>query len=556
VAQALYRKWRPQTFDDVVGQEHITTTLKNQIATNRIGHAYLFVGSRGCGKTTTARILAKEINIAGIDPNSPRARQIADAVSEGRSIDLIEIDAASHTGVDDIREIRDKAAFQPNELRYKVYIVDEVHMLSISAFNALLKTLEEPPPHVVFILATTDPQKIPATVLSRCQRFNFKRVPVKLILQRLRVLCNGEGIEADDHALMLIARSATGSLRDAISLLDQLASSNSLRITADDVREALGATDSATVRGLIEGLVAHDVAAGMDAIQTAIDQGADARQLARQMVDYLRATLQVKVSQKDAQAQPGELSESEKLELVNYAEKASTALLLRGIRAFSSAINEMRSSVDSQLFLEMAYLECAVVDETAEASGQKSADRSQTYSPVGKSEVSDQKLDSREQMPDISRAERERSGSGSESETIGQVVSRLPRQAPNLQSPVSSSTSSSTSSTSASIEALRAQWKQLIAEVNDASKATAAILRSCHPYSVEGDIVRIKADHDFAHKRIDDPKHKEILTRAVNHLLNGKFVVHVFVGQPEQESDPNDDPVVKAAKKLGGQVRE
>ena len=232
MAQALYRKWRPQNFDDVVGQEHVTTTLRNQIATGRVGHAYLFVGSRGCGKTTSARIFAKEINIAGLNADEPRTAQIAKAIEEGRSLDLIEIDAASNNSVDDVREIRDKVAFQPSELKYKIYIIDEVHMLSVPAFNALLKTLEEPPAHVIFILATTDPQKIPATVLSRCQRFNFKRVPVDKIVARLHKLCDGEGVEADEQALRLIARYASGALRDAESLLDQLASSNSLRITA------------------------------------------------------------------------------------------------------------------------------------------------------------------------------------------------------------------------------------------------------------------------------------------------------------------------------------
>jgi len=265
VPEALYRKWRPKTFDEVVGQEHITTTLRNQIATGRIGHAYLFVGARGCGKTTSARIFAKEVNLAGLDPD--KARQIADAISEGRALDVIEIDAASHTSVDDIREIRDRVNFQPSMLRYKVYIIDEVHMLSTAAFNALLKTLEEPPPHVIFILATTDPQKIPSTVLSRCQRFYFRRVPIEQIVRRLRQLCEAEGIEADDQALRLIARHATGSLRDAVSLLDQLASSSSMRITAADVREALGATDSAIVRDLVSGLANRALAAGLDAIQ-------------------------------------------------------------------------------------------------------------------------------------------------------------------------------------------------------------------------------------------------------------------------------------------------
>ncbi|NJM39814.1 MAG: DNA polymerase III subunit gamma/tau [Anaerolineae bacterium] len=273
MAQALYRKWRPQNFDDVVGQEHVTTTLRNQIATGRVGHAYLFVGSRGCGKTTSARIFAKEINIAGMDANEARTMQIAKAIEEGRSLDLIEIDAASNNSVDDVREIRDKVGFQPSELKYKIYIIDEVHMLSVPAFNALLKTLEEPPAHVIFILATTDPQKIPATVLSRCQRFNFKRVPVDKIVARLHTLCEGETIEADEQALRLIARYASGALRDAVSLLDQLASSNSLRITASDVREALGATDASTVKALVDGLINKDPSAGFEAIQPRLTRG-------------------------------------------------------------------------------------------------------------------------------------------------------------------------------------------------------------------------------------------------------------------------------------------
>lgn len=531
MAEALYRKWRPQTFDDVVGQEHITTTLRNQIATNRVGHAYLFVGSRGCGKTTTARILAKEINIAGIDPNSPRAKQIADSISEGRELDLIEIDAASHTGVDDIREIRDKVAFQPSELRYKVYIIDEVHMLSTSAFNALLKTLEEPPSHVVFILATTDPQKIPATVLSRCQRFNFKRVPVKRIVDRLRVICQGEGIEADDHALTLIARQATGALRDAISLLDQLASSNSLRITADDVREALGATDVATVRALMNGLVTGNPALGLDGIQAAIDQGADARQIARQMVDYLRSVLQIKLSQKDTQGPTGEISESEKLDLTNYAQKAGAALLLHGIRAFSTAISEMRSTVDSQLFLEMAYLECAIADELPEAHSPQPAGTSQRAVPAP----------TRGAVPRTAHTEpaAPQAGVTPPTSTVAPVNPALASDGGGV-----------------SLETLRAQWKAMIQQVNNTNKPTAALLRSCHPVALEGDAIRIKADHDLIRQRLDDPKHHEVMTTAINQLLNGTFIVHVFTGAPDQEADAGDDPVIKAGMKLGGKIRE
>ncbi len=512
MAQALYRKWRPQSFDDVVGQEHVTITLKNQITTGRVGHAYLFVGSRGCGKTTSARIFAKEINIAQLDPKNPRTQQIADAIAEGRSLDLIEIDAASHTGVDDIREIRDKVAFQPSELKYKVYIIDEVHMLSTAAFNALLKTLEEPPPHVVFILATTDPQKIPATVLSRCQRFNFKRVPVDKIVGRLRILCDGEGIDADDHALRLIARSATGALRDAVSLLDQLASSNSLRISPADVREALGATDAGTVKVLVDGLIAHDPSVGFDAIQSAIDQGADARQIAKQMVDYLRALMQVRVSK--ASSGSGDLSEAEKLEMTGHAEHINMALLTRATKAFSNAINEMRGTTDAQLPLEMAYLDCVVVDEGrgTEDGGQRTGD--------GRRKTTDDQPPATSRQPPIVNV---------------QMPSRPPSNA---------------------VETLRTNWKQVIAEVNLVNKAAAALLRSCQPHDIVGNAIQLRADHDLIKQRLEDPKNNAAVLGVLKKILGGNddYGLTIFVGHPP--IDPNDDPVLKAAKRLGGTIRE
>ncbi len=524
MAEALYRKWRPKTFDEVVGQEHVTTTLKNQIATGRIGHAYLFVGSRGCGKTTSARIFAKEVNIAGLDPDSPRAKQIAEAIAEGRALDVIEIDAASHTGVDDIREIRERVGFQPGELRYKVYIIDEVHMLSTAAFNALLKTLEEPPPHVIFILATTDPQKIPATVLSRCQRFNFRRVPIDKIVARLRQLCEAEGIEADDHALRLIARHAAGSLRDAVSLLDQLASSSSMRISAADVREALGATDAATVRALVEGLIARDPGAGFDAIQSALDQGADARQIARQMVEHLRALIQLKVSRAPQQA-PAPMdgidgwSEAERVELAAQAEKLSVAQLKRAVRAFSEAINEMRNATDAQLPLEMAYLDCVVEPEGMSA----------TPSPE----------------PRVAQASR----------AVPQVPTG-PGPAPAATQPAPGATPAPTAPAGElTYEVLKAQWQQFIREVNAVNKPAAALLRSCDPYAVTGGVVHLRAHHDIPLIRLQEPKNKTSVIATLNRMFNGQFDIRISLQQRQVDLDAEEDPVLKAAKRMGGMVR-
>ncbi len=300
MSQALYRKWRPLHWEQVIGQPHVVQTLRNAIAAERVAHAYLFAGPRGTGKTTTARLLAKAVNCLSPELAGRPCNECAHckAVNQGRFLDLIEIDAASNTSVDDVRDLRDKINFSPNQGRYKVYIIDEVHMLSTAAFNALLKTLEEPPPHAIFILATTEAHKIPATVLSRCQRHEFRRIPVSEIAANLKLLAEDEKIEIDEEALLLVARQATGAMRDAISLLDQLASAGK-RITLAMAQDVLGTATSQSVLAVIEALLARQPGAGLDAIHGALDAGSDPRQFARQVVDYLRSLLLVAAGNAD-----------------------------------------------------------------------------------------------------------------------------------------------------------------------------------------------------------------------------------------------------------------
>ena len=267
--QALYRKWRPLEFEDVKGQEHIVTTLKNQIRADRIGHAYLFCGTRGTGKTTVAKIFAKAVNCEHPVDGSPCGEcPTCKAIAEGRSMNVIEIDAASNNGVDNIREIRDEVQYSPTEGRYKVYIIDEVHMLSIGAFNALLKTLEEPPAYVIFILATTEAHKIPVTILSRCQRYDFHRISIETIAGRLSQLMEAEHINVEEKAIRYVAKAADGSMRDALSLLDQcIAFYLGQDLKYENVLEVLGAVDTAVFAEMLSYILKADTYACMQLLE-------------------------------------------------------------------------------------------------------------------------------------------------------------------------------------------------------------------------------------------------------------------------------------------------
>jgi len=352
MTQALYRKWRPQDWDEVAGQDHVTQTLRNAVINDRVAHAYLFAGPRGTGKTTSARLLAKSVNC--LEPNLEKrpCNQCAHckALTAGRFLDLIEIDAASNTSVDDVRDLRDKINFSPSQGKYKVYIIDEVHMLSTAAFNALLKTLEEPPPHAIFILATTEIHKIPATVLSRCQRHEFRRIPVDIIVNLLKAKSKEEDIQAEEAVFTEIARQATGSLRDAISLLDQLASTKE-NITLEMAQEVLGTATSLRVIEIVDALIAKDPASGLSQINQALDSGTDPRQLARQIVTYLRNILLHKMENK-AQVK---VADEVLPKVFEHASHLTLPDLLQAIEAFNTATEKEQANWHPGLGLELAF---------------------------------------------------------------------------------------------------------------------------------------------------------------------------------------------------------
>lgn len=363
---ALYRKWRPQTFGEIIGQEHIIRTLKNAVESGRTGHAYLFCGTRGTGKTTTAKVLAKALNCPErVGPEPCNQCDNCKNITAGLAVDVIEIDAASNRGIDEIRDLREKIKFAPAVTKFRVYIIDEVHMLTNEAFNALLKTLEEPPLHAVLILATTEPYKVPLTILSRCQRFDFKRIEPVDIIERLREVAAGAGLEVEEEALRLIARAAEGGLRDALSILDQGAAFGELKITAADVHNILGTVRVDALDIMAGHLAAGETGSALRLVSELISEGKDLRFFAGEMTGYLRALLLEKIT-------PGTAAQEawgEPTMITARAASFSMAGLLRGVEIMAELDQGMKWSSQPSIILELALVKaCRAGVITSESS--------------------------------------------------------------------------------------------------------------------------------------------------------------------------------------------
>lgn len=355
---ALYRKFRPERFEDVKGQDHIVTTLRNQIEADRIGHAYLFCGTRGTGKTTIAKIFAKAVNCENPVDGSPCGEcRSCRSIAAGASMNVIEIDAASNNGVDNIREIVDEVSYSPAEGRFKVYIIDEVHMLSIGAFNALLKTLEEPPSYVIFILATTEVHKIPVTILSRCQRYDFKRISIETITDRLRDLMVQENQQVQEKALRYVAKAADGSMRDALSLLDQcIAFHYGKELTYDMVLDVLGAVDTEVFSRLLRAVLERSVTDCIGILEEIVMQGRELSQFVSDFTWYLRNFLLIKTSEDNAIEDVVDVSSDNLARLKEEAQMAETDAIMRYIRELSELSGRIRYAGQKRILIEMALI--------------------------------------------------------------------------------------------------------------------------------------------------------------------------------------------------------
>ncbi len=489
--QALYRKWRSRTFDEVIGQEHVTRTLQNALATDRVAHAYLFTGPRGTGKTTTARLLAKAVNCVGEGDTKPcGVCSICQAVDEGRLLDMIEIDAASNRGIDEIRDLREKVGFRPGEARVKFYIIDEVHMLTDPAFNALLKTLEEPPPHVIFVLATTEPHKIPATIVSRCQRFDFRRIPLSEISRWLAHIAQAEGLKVEPTALEYIARQGSGSMRDAISLLDQLTAYGSDTITLAQVQAVLGAVASQVVIELADSLIESDLARGLDVINRVVGDGTEPRQFTREFVEYLRGLLLLKIGDGSSLLRASVPDET----LARMEEQVthlSPRTLLRATRLFNAAALEMKAGFLPQLPLELAFVEAVMDESTAE-------------SPAAPSPVPAQKQSPPPAAP-----------SKSPPPTSSSPPSPLP--APPVQPPPSSTPPTTVGDLS--LDAVNDNWQNILVQLRQTNKMVEALMRSVRVVGVEGNGVIVEAPSDLLKGRIEQTGSKSQVEQSISQVM-------------------------------------
>ena len=492
--EVLYRRWRPRSFSAVVGQEPVTTTLRNAVAAASPSHAYLFAGPRGTGKTSTGRILAKAVNCTAPTPEGEPDNACSSCLSfdEGRALDLIELDAASNRGIDEIRDLREGTGYAPNSARYKVYLIDEVHMLTDAAFNALLKTLEEPPPHVIFVLATTEAQRLPATITSRCQRFDFRRIPLAEAVQQLRRVCEGEGMQVDDASLDLIARQATGSLRDAINLLDQMSVYFGHELTLEAVRSGLGLTVDDRTSALARAAIAKDLAAGLAALGAARADGVEMRAFMRATVATLRNALLVKAGGGDQLT----LSDPEMESLRALAQPAQVTDIVAALRAFGS-IDFAGDAYDS-LPAEIAFATLAVgpdpiaaTPEPAAASTPQQRSAAPRQQRSGQGGARQQRRP--DQQPSSTRARPASGAAGDRPSREGDAGGAAPAARPKAAAPAvpPQYVPPDEGEVSPELAALRAQWEQIRDAARSRHYKAGAFLKSCNIKTFDGDRVEV-----------------------------------------------------------------
>ena len=520
---ALYRRYRPQTFAQVIGQEPVTRTLRNAIAAGHVAHAYLLSGTRGTGKTSIARLIAKAVNCTKAKDAEPcDACETCVAIREGRFLDLIEIDAASNRGIDEMRDLREKVRFAPSDGRYKVYVIDEAHQLTNEAFNALLKTLEEPPAHVIFVLATTEPQRIPATIVSRTQRFDLRRIPHKGTVQQLGEIAQSEGWTVDQGALDAISRHAQGSLRDAEGILDQVASFTGGTVTLADVSDLLGLSDWEETSRLFDALAQNDGAAGVRLVGDLVDNGLDLRSFVRRAMDHTRALVLVRATGQV----PGYASEAAAAALRDQAPRFTLDRLAKVAKRLIETEQQLRTGEGTPLVLELAILDLTTQAEAPSSPGARTttAQPQSASAPRPQTAPAPQRPSRPSAVVDL--AERRERNARAEA-----AAPPVAKDAPAL-----------------SLDRVREVWGELVERTKARSVGNGTQLALAEPLVIEGSTVTIGFDNDFARGVWADARRPE-LERDLSAALGASVRVKC-VKRPAPAGAPPaiDDPMLRAAR--------
>lgn len=544
---ALYRQYRPKAFEEVIGQEHITTILRNQITGGRVAHAYLFAGTRGTGKTSTAKIFARAVNCRDNSGGNPcNVCAVCKMDLEGKLIDVIEIDAASNRGVDEIRDLREKVKYPPAEGKYRVYIIDEVHMLTAEAFNALLKTLEEPPAHVIFILATTEPQKLPATILSRCQRFDFKRISVEDIAARLKYVLEKQELEAEEEAVKLIAETADGAMRDALSVLDQCAVFREGRLTVEHVVSVLGLAGDGYLFDLSKAVLNSDAAGCMEIVDAAVREGKDIGQLFKDAIQHFRDIMIAKVCPEGLK----DISQEKRGRLTDLAGSIDLDPVIRAINTLSEAEAKAKWSSQPRIFLEVALIKLCEPSMDNSVEGMEERISRLEALVLHKNDAVDYSVVRQEQ-----KAPLEYETLKVEEAVTGDAEKKIQEQKETQYPTTGTNKPKSSGGAKPSLDTITGKWAEVLKYLEKNKKGLYTLLQRSRPLEVKGSCLVIGCEslHGIYYDIANSKDNIDALKKAVNTIIDDGLDVRVK--HLSSASDPSAEEVFEEGPDLVEEVK-